>query len=137
MMYDQLPPDGKTINDRLAILASSITYADSNYIYIDKLSNQYSYYNVTTSRAVSTTYTNTTGRPIHVSIQAGRGADTAAAASISASINGVVFGAKTTHDFNGTNYGGHNTILNFIVPQGNEYTVTVTNSIIARWWEIR
>lgn len=77
---------------------------------------------VTGSRAYSTTYYNTTGKPIYVFVQ------NTSAATATATVNGVVI-----HNTSGTNAG----FINFIVPPGGSYSTTWTSGTLNLWTELR
>ncbi len=86
---------------------------------------------VTGSRAFSTTYYNTTGRPITVVISSGQGAS---GVSMSATINGIGFVvAQSVIPSGNASCAG-----SFIVPSGASYNVTVAGGItIGTWAELR
>jgi hypothetical protein len=84
-----------------------------------------SYSNVTGSRALSTTYTNSTGKPIFVSVMAG-GNSTLQAYVNGAEIQRCVFTITST-----------NTNVAFIVPDGSTYSVTSSASGLILWTELR
>lgn len=86
--------------------------------------------NVSASRAYSTTYTNSTGKPIMVSIFATN--LTAAAASCSFFVNGAFVGG-----FGMSQSGGIDAGNTFIVPAGATYSVTNTNFSSPTWNELR
>jgi hypothetical protein len=76
---------------------------------------------VTSSRSVSVTYTNTTGSPIYVSIDSGSG-------TITATVGGVIVATNTSSS-------GNNCTIGFIVP--NTQTYVVSGTTIYRWVELR
>jgi hypothetical protein len=80
---------------------------------------------VTASRALDTTYTNSTGKPIQVFIQINLASNSIATFAI----NGITFSI-------GANSGAGTTIttLSFIVPNENTYIFTGT---ISKWAELR
>jgi len=89
---------------------------------------------VTSSRALGTTYTNSTGKPIQlgVTIQF----PSASNAVVSYSINGTVIGTL------GDNSGSQPSLLlpiQIIIPNGATYAVTTTTGSpsISKWWELR
>lgn len=84
-----------------------------------------SYQNVTGSRALSTTYTNSTGKPIFVSIMAG-GNSTLQAFVNGAEVQRCVFTITST-----------NTNVAFIVPNGSTYSATSSASGLILWTELR
>jgi len=86
--------------------------------------------NVTASRAFGTTYTNSTGKPIMVSITAVTPA--ASAASATFFVSGVGIGAFGMSQSGGITNGG-----TFIVPAGLTYSVSVTNFSLSNWSELR
>lgn len=81
--------------------------------------------NVASSRAYGVTYTNNTGRPIQVFI--GLSGGSGGVFSYTFQINGSTV-ISTTTDFGAT--------LSFIIPAGNTYLVSSTDSL-ASWWELR
>jgi hypothetical protein len=83
-----------------------------------------SYSNVTASRALSTTYTNSTGKPIFVSVLCGGNATTSAYVD-GAEVQRSVFTVANT-----------NTNVAFIVPNGSTYSVT-SNGGLTLWTELR
>ena len=89
---------------------------------------------VTSSRALGTTYTNSTGKPIQlgVTIQF----PSASNAVVSYSVNGTVIGTL------GDNSGSQPALLlpiQIIIPNGATYAVTTTTGSpsISKWWELR
>jgi len=86
--------------------------------------------NVSGSRAYSTTYTNSTGKPIMVSIFATN--STAAPATCSFYVNGAFVGGFGMSQSGGIDNGG-----TFIVPAGATYSVTNSNFSAPTWNELR
>jgi len=84
---------------------------------------------VTGSRAAGTTYTNSTGKPIAVSINV---TQTAGTATATLTVGGVDV-AKTLM----TNSVGYGPILFSIVPNGTTYVLTLTNFSLSTWNELR
>jgi len=84
--------------------------------------------NVTASRAVDVTYTNSTGRPISIYI---RGDTTAANGSLILNVGGAIAG-RSFHPVSGAFLG-----LNAIVPAGAIYIVATDNVSIIDWLEYR
>jgi len=86
--------------------------------------------NVLGSRAFGTTYTNTTGKPIQLSVYA----TATVGGVISYSINGVIQGQSSQSGGAGYGLG----TLTPIVPQGATYLVTnVTSATLVYWFELR
>ena len=84
--------------------------------------------NVAGSRAIGTTYTNATGKPIAISISA----RTSAGADFWLFVNGTEIAITTLTA--ATIDGVHSTI----VPSGSTYKVTLAGSTTIRfWWELR
>lgn len=88
---------------------------------------------VTASRALDTTYTNTTGRPILVNVGV-YNATTAGGIVVSVTVNGVLVSesgdnsAVTTTRFT----------VSAVVPDGGTYSVTAsTGDVISLWVELR
>lgn len=92
---------------------------------------------VTGSRALATTYTNSTGRPIMVSATiTGTGAGVSSAIL---TVAGVIVMQAVTTESNGTSWNGVGTPFQAIVPDGATYSIsnnTLTNTI-TRWSELR
>ena len=89
--------------------------------------------NVTGSRAASTTYYNTTGKPIYVSIT---GSATSAASTFSATLNGV---SDILRGSIGSNTLNSDLSIQFIVPPSGTYLLGTRNggSTIGTWYELR
>jgi hypothetical protein len=90
---------------------------------------------VTGSRAFGTTYYNTTGKPIQISVT-GQGTVNASSTQISVTVNGVQAG------YSGTVLGAGGAVLgtyiSVIVPPGASYVVTnVSQASLAHWSELR
>jgi hypothetical protein len=86
---------------------------------------------MTTSRALNTNYTNSTTRPIYVSVRSTR---TANSLEMQLTIDGLlVFSsfslAPVTRNFEGTAVG--------VVPVGSVYSLVINNASIAGWFELR
>lgn len=81
--------------------------------------------NVSGSRALATTYTNSTGRPILVSVALGVGA---AGQSVTATVSGVTVVSAPS--------AGFTLPFSFIVPNGGTYSVTATSGFTS-WSELR
>jgi hypothetical protein len=86
--------------------------------------------NVSASRAYSTTYTNSTGKPIMVSVFSSTPAASAAVCSFF--VNGAFVGG-----FGMSQSGGISNGNTFIVPAGSTYSVTATNFNAPTWNELR
>ena len=80
---------------------------------------------VTGSRTSGTTYYNTTGKPIMLSVQ-----PTGVAGSLTVSIGGVTVASS----FNTLS---SNVSITFIVPVGLSYSVTAATTTISLWAELR
>ena len=83
--------------------------------------------NVTSSRALSTTYTNTTGKPIQLYIVCTGGNSNGAAVTI-----GGVSPAQLY-----TNVAGGRVAFFVIIPNGVTYSLGDASSTIHSWWELR
>lgn len=83
-------------------------------------------------RALGTTYTNNTGKPIQVMIT---GLGTPGGGALSFSINSIVIGrAGTAAVSSGSSYPS----FNVIVPNGATYTCSVASTcVLNQWWELR
>jgi hypothetical protein len=89
---------------------------------------------VTGSRALATTYYNTTGRPITVAIST-LGSVSSSSSSLSITVNSVLIITQ------GLIYGAGGIAagpsVTFIVPSGQSYSATVTQGTLASWAELR
>jgi hypothetical protein len=83
--------------------------------------------NVTTSRALSTTYTNTTGKPIQLYIVCTGGNSNGAAVTIGGVTPAFVY----------TNVAGGRVALFVIIPNEVSYSLGDASSTIHSWWELR
>lgn len=86
--------------------------------------------NVSASRAYSTTYTNSTGKAIMVSILASTPSATQATCNFY--VDGVSIGGFGMAQAGGIQNGG-----SFIVPAGSTYYVTASNFTAPSWFELR
>jgi len=86
------------------------------------------YQDVTGSRVLNVTYTNTTGKPIWVSLY---GTSAAATNNISVEIDGVPNCSRTTSPASYSNS------VQAIIPNGSTYKATVVNSSVTIWIELR
>lgn len=86
---------------------------------------------VTSTRALSTTYTNDTGKPIQVSIFGGP----ASANNVGYILTVDLVGIRFTY----TNSGLFTSAANIIIPAGSTYRVVATNGNLPLygWWELR
>jgi hypothetical protein len=83
--------------------------------------------NVAASRAVNTNYTNTTGRPIFVSVRMTQ----SSSGTASLIVDGVsIAGGATPNTPGNQTFGG-------IVPNGSVYQVTATSNTVSTWAELR
>ena len=88
------------------------------------------WYNVTSERALVTTYTNSTGRPIMVAIT------TTPSYSVALVLRINSFGASVDLDagFNGSE-GSPGFCV--VIPIGAEYSIPIPNYAFSRWFELR
>jgi hypothetical protein len=84
--------------------------------------------NVTSSRSATTTYTNSTGKPIQVAILSNQTTNS----QFQFRINGTL----VWDQFSSTIY-GDNVSCNFIIPNGATYSLTVPYGAIQCWMELR
>lgn len=85
--------------------------------------------NVTGSRALNTTYTNTTGRPIEVVVSL---LTTTSEDSLSVIVSGITI---LTGDLGGDV--GEGGVFSFIVPSSSTYRLTSTGNTLSNWAELR
>jgi hypothetical protein len=89
--------------------------------------------NVTGSRALATTYTNSTGKPIQVSVS---GFGSPSGGTFEFYINGILVSTNgTTSLASGSSYAS----FSLIIPNGNTYSCSVAsgNSSLISWYELR
>jgi hypothetical protein len=87
---------------------------------------------VTGSRALSTTYTNSTGRPIMMMLYGSR--STASTTTFSISLNGA---ASFVFCAGANSGGGSADVSSLIIPAGTTYNVTSSDAAILGWYELR
>jgi hypothetical protein len=108
---------------------AGITFPDSNTQPTVALGVSQTWQNVASSRAVATTYTNSTGRPIMVAVAL----SSSTASTLYATVSGLSMG--------GTSVGssGYSSGISFIVPSGATYSVTMNagSPSINTWLELR
>ena len=115
---------------------SSITFADATVqnssANTHALGTGQTWQNVTASRAFSTTYTNSTGRPIMIAVHGLR--TTASTTTLFISLNG-----GTTFIFcsSANSGGGSQGNGSLIIPAGYTYAVTSGDGTIENWQELR
>lgn len=80
--------------------------------------------NVTSSRALGTDFTNTTGRPIMVYVKGNAG-------------SGIMTAYVNSIEVASSSAGGHTMAVNFLVPAGNSYKINYTANTLATWSELR
>lgn len=92
---------------------------------------------LTGSRAFGVTYTNSTAKPIMISVT-GWGTDGTQRCEIACAVGGVVVGSLSTTEVDGT-FSGYHATMSTIVPAGATYRVYITagNSSLTSWAELR
>lgn len=92
--------------------------------------------NLTSSRAIGTTYTNSTGRPIMVAVSLSSGA--AASANATFVIDGSTVANNLASYSNGATWANLRQTFSFIIPAGSTYSATVSSSpALQSWYELR
>ena len=86
---------------------------------------------VTASRAAGTTYTNSTGKPIVVSIG---GSQSGSYTILTITVGGVT---AASWALNLASYGATVGFLTAVVPNGTTYSYTITTGYLAYWSELR
>lgn len=115
-----------------AIGSATVTNATNATNATNILGNGQTWTDVTSSRALSTSYTNSTGKPIMLIVTASRGGASTASLDIS------VDGGSSFRFASNTNSGGGNTCTgNIVIPIGQTYNVTSSDASISQWWELR
>ena len=87
--------------------------------------------NLTASRSVGTTYTNTTGKPICVNIQ------TTGVNNTATTISANVGGAGVMMIGRDSSAGTAQAVGSVIIPIGATYVISITTAALAEWWELR
>jgi hypothetical protein len=87
--------------------------------------------NVTSSRVLGTTYTNSTGKPICATVAVS--SNTGGVSSLQKIINGVTIASDNEYGPNS----GYTTILDLIIPNGATYSFTASNASLSTWFELR
>lgn len=106
-------------------------YADSVAIGVGQV-----WTDVSGSRVIATNYTNTTGRPIQVSVRMTLTATTGSG-SATLTIAGTTVATVTVGESNGASWNAMPQTLSAIIPAGAVYAVTGTNASIQGWSELR
>lgn len=119
----------------LANLADGIGVSDLNSD-AQPLGVNQTWQSVTASRALSTDYTNSTGRPIMVVVTSTR-SSAAASGSITAVVGGVTVGSVYTFETNSSVYQPFQNSLTFVVPAGATYRVNGSSTVLNTWVELR
>lgn len=109
----------------------SVIRGDDNF---DSLTHQgigvkQTWQDVTASRSVGVTYTNTTGKPIYLSVLA---STTAAPGTIKLTIDGIKYLGGNSVDRTGYPVG-----VCGLIPNASTYEVYITSSSIDKWAELR
>ena len=118
------------------VLDGTITFSDTTVQ--NSSSNSYTigvgqtWQVVTGSRALSTTYTNSTGRPITMMLYGSR--STASTTTFSISLNG---GASFVFCAGANSGGGSADVSTLVIPAGTTYNVTSSDAAILGWYELR
>ena len=92
-----------------------------------RIGSSQTWQDVTASRASGTTYTNSTGTPIQISIvivATGSGQGNLVINGVTA-VSSIVGATNATHQYS------------FIIPDGNTYVLTLTGGSVNRWLELR
>lgn len=111
-----------------AALTSDITSAVNNNV----VGIGQTWQNLTASRVKGTTYTNTTGRPIQVSVNVNLQGTTQSSNSLT--VDGLVVGYQTQNTA-GANT-GITSQLTAIIPSGSTYSISGSGTITS-WFELR
>lgn len=110
---------------------SGVTFNDSSVQGASAIGYSQTWQNMTSSRSIGTTYTNSTGKPIVVTIAAtGNGAN---------GLFGITLNSAVTFYSPSAYSGGAWTSVTFIVPNGNTYYTTQqgSNVTLQIWMELR
>jgi len=124
--------DGSSFITDTNIALQSVNYANTTGGSTNAIGYNQSYVNVTSTRAFSTTYTNSTGKPIMLIIFATRGS--VSTASLQISVDG---GAAFTFAYGSNSGGGNYCVGSIIIPNGQTYRVTSSDATLNSWVELR
>jgi hypothetical protein len=83
--------------------------------------------NLTASRAAATTYTNSTGQDLHISVVSGLSAGEA----LHLTVDSVII------QRNGSSSGGSQHSISACIPPGSTYSITIVAGTISGWFELR
>lgn len=101
--------------------------------------NSRTWQDLTSSRAIASTYTNNTGRPIEVSIMVQGPNGAAGAGGIEGYCQGQKVADFSTTASNGTSWNGLAATMNFTVPDGAAYQLLnrLVPNVLVGWKELR
>ena len=116
------------------ITSGSLTFADASTQSSAGIGYSQTWQNETSSRALSTTYTNSTGKPIQV-IASCNNSGGGTGFALYLYINGNIVSANGAGVFSGESYFELN--VSGIVPNGATYQVVMGSGAITYWWELR
>lgn len=115
-----------------AIGSTAVTNATNSTNCTTALGYSQSWTDVTSSRALSFTYTNNTGKPIMLVVNATRGG--ASTSTLNISVNG---GSSFQFAVNTNSGGGNSCSGSIVIPNGQTYNVSSPDSSLVSWWELR
>lgn len=108
---------------------AGVTYPAGTTATVAGVGDNQTYQDVTASRTSTTTYTNSTGKPIFVSVFT----TTSALSILIVTVNGSIIQNARTNVGAGT----ETVTVAFIVPPSATYSVDATTSAISKWFELR
>lgn len=121
-VYNAFAPD-------LIVTPSTFGAALTGYFSANALGSSQTWQDLTSNRSANTTYTNSAGRPIAISIYTTIATNWVASITVS----GVVVASNTTNNMTS---GGIGT-LSAIIPAGASYSFAVSATSISKWMELR
>ena len=121
----------------ITVSGSSITFPDATTQSTAPIGLGTTWTNVTSSRAFSTTYTNSTGKYIEVSVTGTYSSASEGNRGVEAYINGSVIGLQQTYTPSAA--GSPFVNIAFLVPPGATYKIVNTGILntLTYWWELR
>lgn len=120
------------VTSNSVVLTNGVTFPDGATQTAAPVGHGQTWQDVTSSRAKTTTYTNSTGRPIQVSVNVNLQGTTQSSNSLT--VNGLVIGYQTQNTAGVQS--GITTQLTAIVPAGGTYSITGSGTITS-WFELR
>jgi hypothetical protein len=114
------------------VVSSGVTFSDGASQTAAAIGHGQTWRDVTASRAKTTTYTNSTGKPIQVSVNVNLQGTTQSSNSLT--VDGLVVGYQTQNTAGVQS--GITSQLTAVIPAGSTYNITGSGTITS-WFELR